>query len=61
MKKLAVGDSVLTRWDEWDEKGKQVIVPGKVVRVGIGHARSGVYDVEMADGQVEKVFPNQIV
>ena len=62
MSKLQTGDQVVTKWDEWDSNGKQMVVPGEIVSIGVGHARSKVYGVMMSDtGKVEKVFPGQIV
>lgn len=60
MRKINVGDSVVTKWDEWSENGKRMVVPGEVVSVTRGH-REMVYGVKMQDnGKVEEVRANQI-
>ena len=62
MKTLQVLDSVRTQWDEWSDKGVRMVVPGTIVNVKTGHARSKVYDVQMSDtGYIEEVRPDQIV
>jgi len=60
VRKISVGDSVMTKWDEWNDRGERMIVKGTVEKVTRGH-RSMVYDVKMADTNgVEKVRADQI-
>ena len=55
-----VGESVTTKWDQWNESGKQMVVQGEVVSVKRSHHEM-VYGVRMDDtNEVETVRQDQI-
>lgn len=60
MTKPLVGDSIATKWDQWDENGRQMTVQGEVVSVRRSHHKM-VYGVRMEDTkEVEEVLADQI-